>query len=139
MQITTSLIGSSSSESLLKLIQGDTRPNLIVNLSSQTNSNVTPLNVNTATCLFKLRKVKTTQLLDTILCVPLPGLENSDGSITFTAPYDQLGAGGRILVAWNPNSLAVAGTLEGEVEVTFADGTIQTAYNVARMIVRSQF
>jgi hypothetical protein len=145
MQIVTSLIRSSSSGSLISLVQGDTKPNLVINLlsenihTSRSSSNTIPLNVNTANCVFKIRKVDTTTLIDSVNCVLLPGLENDDGTITLTAPYNQVGVGGRILVPWNTNSLSVSGTLEGEVEITFADGTIQTAYNVVKMVVRPQF
>lgn len=145
MQIVTSLIRSSSSGSLISLVQGDTRPSLVINLlsenihTSRTSSNTIPLNVSTATCVFKIRKVGTTTVIDSVSCVLLPGLENDDGTITLTAPYDQVGVGGRILVPWNTNSLSVSGTLEGEVEITFVDGTIQTVYNVVKMVVRPQF
>ena len=144
MKIVADLNNSYLTSDMITLTQGDTKPYLTINMVDEivhangTNT-IIPLDVSNSTVCMKLRKTGTANLIDTIICTAIPGLENSSGSVEFDAPYDQPGVGGRVLVAWNTNSLSVAGVIEGEVEVTFIDESIQTAFNVIKMYVRPQF
>lgn len=119
------------------LVQGDTKPNLVVSLTDQNTGS--PIGLTGSTVRLKFRVAGGTTIKDTLIGSLIPGLVNADGSITTTSPYDQAGAGGRVVFSWNPTTLDTAGSFEGEIEVTFADGTVQTAYSLLKFTVRSQF
>jgi hypothetical protein len=40
---------------------------------------------------------------------------------------------------WPAGALDTAGSFEGEIEITFADGTVQTVYDRLRFKVREEF
>jgi len=144
MQITTDL-GQSSSGLGLTVVQGDTKPPLVINLAQETTNYSTglvtdsPIDVSTSTVLLKIRKVGSNTLIDTITCINLPGFEYANGVVNLTPPFNMPGKGGRIMANWKTNSLSVAGVIEGEVEITYPDGTIQTAANVVKLRVKPQF
>lgn len=120
----------------IKLVQGDTLPALVVSVVDKDTGD--PLDVSEATSLFKFRQVGSSVVKDTITCGKLPGWKNPDGDIITTAPYDTPGKGGRLIVYWNPTSLDTIGEFEGEVEVTFLNGKVQTIYEVIKFAVRPQ-
>lgn len=130
---------------VLKLVQGDTEPTLIVNLYNELNDSETGsivdtvIDVSTSVVRLKIRLANTTDIVDTVVGHPIPGLLQADGSIIFTAPYNIAGTGGRVAFFWNENSLSKAGSVEGEIEITFPDGRVQTVYRVIKMRVRGQF
>lgn len=105
----------------IKLVQGDSRPQIKVTLSDETTG--TAINITGATVLLKFRAVGSTTLIDTMT-----------GVITN-------GSGGEVVFDWNPTTLNVdAGDYEGEVEVTFPNGTgVQTVYDVLKFKVREDF
>ena len=104
----------------IKLVQGDTRPQIQVTLTDENTGNV--IDVTGATIKMFFRAVGISGILDTL-----------DGVIT-DAPN------GVVVFAWNSNTLASAeGQYEGEVQVTFSDATIQTAYSLLKFIVRADF
>ena len=131
--------------SLIRLVQGDTSPPLVVTVKKEIvnqntgQSSVAPMDISNATIRLKLRIKGQTTVHDIINGVPLDGLENADGTINVAPPYNVLGAGGRVAFFWNNNSLSFAGDAEGEIEVTYNDGNILTGYNLLRFRVRSQF
>lgn len=146
MQITTSLINNNESSEVIKLTQGDTKPYLVVSLIDETIntsngvSSFSPLDVSDATVKFKIRSFGSNELIDSVNCTLLPGLENPDGTINFDPPYDLPGSGGRIMVVWTSQSLSVAGNLESEIEVTYnSDQSVQTAFNLIKLFVRPQY
>lgn len=124
----------------IKLVQGDTRPYIVLALTSVIDR--TPIDVSAGGCavVMKFRRVGATALTDTITCTKLTGRLMEDGSIQTAAPYDVAGAGGRVQVQWGSLTLASAqGDYEGEIEITFADGTVQTVYDRLKFTVRADF
>lgn len=128
---------------VIKMVQGDTKPNLVVTLKEDSYDSLTkatvstPLNVADATVLLKLKKGSV--LVDTVSCVPIAGYEAQDGTISFVFPYNIPGAGGRVLVPWTSVSLSQYGNIDGEVEVQYSDGTVQTVYDILKLKIRKQF
>jgi hypothetical protein len=106
----------------IKLVQGDTRPALVVNLTDDTTGD--PIVITGATVLLKFRGLGDDAVLTTLT-----------GSIAD-------GVNGQVVFHWAsvPSSLDVdAGDYEGEIEITFADGQVQTVYDVLKFKVRSEF
>jgi hypothetical protein len=106
----------------IKLVQGDTKPALVCTLTDNTTG--APITLTGATVLLKFRAVGSTTLLATVT-----------GSVT---------DGPNGVVAFYPASapgmlLGDAGDYEGEIEVTFSDGTVQTVYDPLKFKVREQF
>lgn len=106
----------------IKLVQGDTRPQIKVTLTDETTGNA--VNITGATVRLRFRALGSTTLIDTMT-----------GVITN-------GSGGEVVFDWNPTTLNVeAGDYEGEIEVTFPspnDG-VQTVYDVLKFKVREDF
>lgn len=106
----------------IKLVQGDTKPALVCNITDEITG--AAINITGATVLLKFRAVGTTTLTATVT-----------GSVTN-------GAIGQ--VAFYPASapamlLGEAGDYEGEIQVTFSDGTIQTVYDLLKFKLREDF
>lgn len=123
----------------IRLVQGDTKPYVTLSLNSVVDGRAIDVS-GAATVVMKFRKVGSSTLTDTITCTKLTGRLMEDGSVQTAAPYDVAGAGGRVQVQWNSLTLATAeGDYEGEVIITFADGTIQTVYDRLKFRVRADF
>tara|TARA_R110002074_G_scaffold286463_1_gene458235 strand:+ start:237 stop:611 length:375 start_codon:yes stop_codon:yes gene_type:complete len=117
----------------LKLVTGDTLPELTFTLknshtaaSGQTldpnNSDTwAPINVTGATVKFRLRELGSTTVKSTLTCTITSG---SAGTVTTNFPT---------------GTLDTAGTFEGEIEITFSNGGIQTVYDLIKLQVRSDF
>jgi hypothetical protein len=108
--------------SIIKLVQGDTRPALVCNITDETTG--LPVSLTGATCRLKFRKVGATTLTATLI-----------GTVTNAV-------NGVVEFYWasDPSSLATAdGQYEGEIEVTFSDGQIQTVYDKLQFVVRADF
>lgn len=106
----------------IKLVQGDTRPALIITLTDETTGN--PIGISGSTPVLKFRAVGSTTVLSTITGVVTDGV---NGVVAFY---------------WvsQPTSLDVeAGDYEGEIEITFADGQKQTVYDLLKFKVREDF
>lgn len=121
----------------IKLVQGDTKPVLLVDVKD--NNTGLPIDISLSTTRLKIRMVDGTAIKESIVGALLPGKTEANGTITTTAPYDVAGFGGRVGFAWTPTALDTAGEMLGEVEVTFADLTIQSVFEVLRFKVREQF
>lgn len=107
---------------VIKLVQGDTRPALVATLTDQTTSNV--IDLSGSTVVLKFRELNADTLTATV-----PG--------TLVDP--QMGV---CIFNWEeaPNALSgEPGTYEGEVEITFPDGTKQTVYDPLYFVLRAQF
>jgi len=105
---------------VIKLVQGDTRPQLRVTLTDETTGEA--IDISGSTCRMFFREVGESGILDTL-----------NGVITS-------GINGQVVFAWNPNTLAGAeGDYEGEVQVTFPDDTIQSIYKPLKFRVRADF
>lgn len=106
----------------IKLVQGDTRPAIVCTITDDTTGK--PINISGATVILKFREVGATTLQATV-----------PGSVTN-------GAAGQVVFypASAPEMLqGAAGEYEGEVEITFAGGQIQTVYDPLRFKVREDF
>ena len=105
----------------IKLVQGDTRPQIQVTLTDEGTG--AAIDITGATCLLRLRAIGSTALVDTLT-----------GIVTN-------GASGVVVFVWNQNTLNVdAGDYEGEIEVNFASGQgKQTVYELLKFKVREDF
>ena len=104
----------------IMLVQGDTAPSIVVALADQATG--LPVNIAGATVLLKFRALGATTLADTIT-----------GNVTD-------GAGGKVTFNWSSTSLSgPPGPYEGEVEITFADGKVQTLQKPLKFSMRAQF
>lgn len=104
----------------IKLVQNDTRPALVTTLTDETNG--LAVNITGATVRMKFRAVGATVLTDTLV-----------GTVTD-------GANGLCLFNWSALSLSgTPGDYEGEIEITFADGKVQTVYDILKFKLRKEF
>lgn len=104
----------------IKLVQGDTRPSVQVTLTDENTG--AAIDITGATVKMFFRAVGDSGILDTL-----------DGVITNAV-------GGVVMFSWKSDTLATAdGQYEGEVQITFSDNTIQTAYSLLKFIVRADF
>lgn len=106
----------------IKLVQGDTKPALVCTLTDDNTG--APITLTGATVRLKFRATGSTTLVATVV-----------GTVTD-------GANG--VVAFYPASAPTmlqgdAGDYEGEIEVTFADSTVQTVYDLLKFKLREQF
>ena len=117
----------------LKLVAGDTLPELTFTLrdsnaaaSGKTldpNNSATwaPIDVTGATVRLRLRELGSTTVKSTLTC-------------TVTS-----GVAGKVVTDFPTGTLDTAGTFEGEIEITFSTGGIQTVYDLIKLQVRSDF
>jgi len=105
----------------IKLVSGDTRPQIKVTLTDEHTGNI--IDITGATCLLKFRAAGETTLIDTMTGVVTNGI------------------GGEVIFLFNANTLEVeAGDYEGEIEVTFPNGGgRQTVYELLKFKVREDF
>lgn len=126
----------------IKLVQGDTRPQITVDLTDESTGD--PIDVSDADTVVRLyfRAEGTSEIIATLTASKLPGFLDSDGDLDETSPYDVAGAGGRVMFGWaaTPDALSgEPGNYEGEIEITFADDTVQTLYDLLKFKMREQF
>lgn len=108
--------------SVIKLVQGDTRPALVCQLTDETTGDAIPL--NGATCHLKFRKYGATTLQANLL-----------GTVTDAA-------NGIVEFYWASDPLSLSGDpgqYEGEIEVIFSDGQIQTVFDKLQFLLREDF
>ena len=106
----------------IKLVQGDTRPALVITLTDDNTGN--PITLTGASAVLRFRSVGGSTVLTTL-----------NGTVTDAV-------NGVVAFYWAsvPTSLNVeAGDYEGEIEITFADGQIQTVYDLLKFKVREDF
>lgn len=106
----------------IKLVQGDTKPTLVCTLTDEVTGD--PIVITGATVRLKFRQVGSTTLTATII-----------GAVTN-------GAEGIVAFYWTTVPTALdgpPGEYEGEIEITFADGSIQTVYDLLKFKLRSEF
>lgn len=106
----------------IKLVQGDTRPAIVCTLTDDTTS--LPINITSATVRLKFRAVGETTLTATVIGSVTDGVNGVVAFYPATAPE---------MLAGEP------GDYEGEIEITFADGQIQTVYDPLRFKLREDF
>mgnify|MGYP003634978521 FL=1 len=117
----------------LKLVTGDTLPELTFTLKDSNtaasgltldeNNSATwaPINVTGATVKLRLRELGSTSVKSTLTC-----------SVTN-------GSAGKVATDFPTGTLDTAGTFEGELELTFPNGGIQTVNDLIKFKVRSDF
>lgn len=106
----------------IKLVQGDTRPAIICTITDDVTG--APLSLAGAVVRLKFREVGATVLTATVV-----------GSVTNSAAGE---------VAFFPASApqmlqGQPGDYEGEIEITFSDGQVQTLYDLLKFKVREDF
>jgi len=122
----------------IKLVQGDTKPALIVSLTDENSG--APIGVNGATARMYFRALGDTTILATLTGTLLAGVVQADGTINSLAPYDTPGTGGRVQFNWGSTDLSQpAGDYEGEIEITYSDGSKQTVYDLLKFKLREDF
>jgi hypothetical protein len=105
----------------IKLVQNDTRPAIVCTLTDEVTG--APITVTGATPRLKVRLVGSSTLQATVEGVVTDG---ANGVVVFYP-------------ASTPEMLEVAGDFEGEIEVEFSDGQIQTLYNILKFKIREDF
>ncbi len=106
----------------IKLVKDDTRPALVTNITDETTG--AAINLTGCTVVLKFRALGATDLQAT---VPGAVTDGPNGQVTFypaSAPAMLQGD---------------AGEYQGEIEITFTDGQIQTVYDVLKFKVREDF
>ena len=122
----------------IRLVQGDNLPSLIVQVTKDDGSG--PLDLRGSTVVMKFRASGATTIKDTLTGVLMAGYDDGSGNINIQSPYNLAdGRGGQVQFTWGTASLDTAGTYEGEVEITFTNGQIQTAFDKLKFSVREQF
>jgi hypothetical protein len=122
----------------IKLVQGDTRPQIKCVIADQTTGE--PQNIAGATVLLRFKAIEESELITTLTGILLPGLENEDRTVSTEGFYATPGTGGRVVfVPTLEMTVNPPGNYQGELEVTFADGSIQTVYAVLKFVIRKQF
>lgn len=108
----------------IKLVQGDTLPWITITLESKVGDDQwVTLNVSDATVRLKFRAAGTTTVLSTIVCQYVTN--GADGKVKHNFPA--------------PTLNVEPGLYEGEIEVDFGGGDVQTVYDVQKYVVRKQF
>ena len=126
----------------IKLVSGDTLPQLkmVVKNKNAFDENNAIVDVTGATPRLYFRARGSDAVLFSVVGSVLAGIELYNGTISYNAPYDVPGPGGRIAFAFAPGDLELdAGLYEAEVEITFSDGTIQTIYKPVQFTLRDDF
>jgi hypothetical protein len=106
----------------IKLVQDDTRPALVCTITDDTSG--AAINITGATVLLKFRAAGATTLQATVTGTVTDGANGVVAFYPASAPEMLTGE---------------AGDYEGEIQITFADGQIQTVYDLLKFKVRSDF
>lgn len=106
----------------IKLVHGDTKPALVCNITDEITGNA--ITLTSATVLLKFRAVGATTLTATVTGTVTNGANGQVAFYPSSAPEMLAGA---------------AGDYEGEIQITFADGTIQTVYDLLKFKLRGDF
>lgn len=117
------------------LVQNNTGPPLTVSLMNEDSAGPIDVSLATSIVMFFMAQGSTT-ILDTLTGTPTTGFLNEDDQL-ITAGYATPGTGGRIIFNWNPTTLAVSpGAYIGSVQITFANGVVQTVPEYLYFYVR---
>lgn len=117
----------------ISLVEGDTLPELTLTLKDSNtaasgkildasdSTTWAAINVTGATVRLKIRELGATALHATLNCTVTNG---SNGTVATDFPA---------------GTLSKSGTFEGEIEITFSSGGIQTVFDLLKFKVRSDF
>lgn len=106
----------------IKLVQGDTRPAIVVTLTDDATGNV--ITLTGATPVLRFRAVGSTTIQATVTGTVTDGAAGQCAFYPASAPEMLSGD---------------AGDYEGEIEITFADGQVQTVYDLLKFKLRQEF
>jgi len=118
--VTSSEIPSVYSHTL-KLVQNDTLPQLIIDLTDKTDNQAIDL-TNVATIAVKVRALGSDTLKSSV-----PAYK--------TSPYNA----GNIIMEFPLGVLDTAGTFTGEIELTYTSGKVQTVFDELKFEVRGEY
>ena len=125
----------------IKLVQGDTRPQIKCVITDDSTGAI--VDISGAAVALKFRAVGSSAILFTRPGALLAGIEDSSGVASQYSPgeaYALAGSGGRVAFQFAAGNLDIdPGVYEGELEVTFGDGAIQTVYAPLKFQLRKQF
>lgn len=127
----------------IKLVQGDTRPQVKCVITDENTGQVVDL--SGATIRLKFRLAETVDVLFTLTGYLQAGLEDANGNVTQQLQgeaYATPGKGGRVAFQFSTGNLNIdPGAYEGEIEITFPapNAGIQTVYSPLKFTVREQF
>jgi hypothetical protein len=106
----------------IKLVQGDTRPALVCTITDDVTG--APVALTGATVLLKFRMAGSTDLQATLIGAVTDG---ANGQVAFYP------ASAPAMLQGDP------GEYEGEIQITFGDGQVQTVYDLLKFKVREDF
>lgn len=105
-------------EDRIRLVRKDTAPSIVFTLTDEATGNAIDISHPSTVVRLKFRKEGTTTLLQTIVCTK-PGGVNV------------------VKATWPAASLDVdPGYYESELEITFNDGSVQTAFELQKYTLR---
>ena len=117
----------------LNLVVGDTLPVLTLALKDSNtaasgkaldandSSTWAPINLSGATVKLRIRELGSTTVKNTLTCTVSSA------------------SNGEVITDFPTGTLDASGTFEGEIEVTFSSGGIQTVYDLIKLKVREDF
>lgn len=119
----------------IKLVSGDTRPQIYVALYDKTS--LTPIDLSQVELVMHFRAQGSTDTLATLTGQKLPGtVDPTTGAVNDSGA--NVGVGGRAVFSWAATNLNVdPGYYDGEIVLSFPDGTIQTIYDLVKFKVRA--
>jgi len=124
----------------IRLVSGDTRPQLVFDVTDDFTGDPVDFSEDGTSALVNFREAGSDTIKVTMLCFKLNGRTDPEtGEVSFDAPYDVLGRGGRLAMDWSVDALDTAGEFEAELEITFEDGGRQTCYDIAKFSIREEF
>ena len=124
-----------------KLVQGDTKPQILCAITDDTTGNI--IDISGSTTRLKFRAEGTTNVLFTLTGYLQSGILDANGNIILAGSgqtYAIAGSGGLVAFQFLTGNLLIdPGYYEGEIEVTFSTGSVQTVYSPIKFNVRAQF
>lgn len=119
----------------IKLVSGDTRPQIYTVLFDRTT--LAPIDLSQVELVMHFRAQGSTTTLATLNGQKLPGtVDPTTGAVNDGGAA--VGVGGRAVFNWAQDNLDVdPGYYDGEIVLSFPDGTIQTIYDLVKFKVRA--
>jgi hypothetical protein len=128
-----------------KLVQFDTLPHIQLALYDEKTGKPIDLSAAGTTVRMYFRRFGQKTLKQTLVLAKLPGVvtrvdeRTNCAVVQLGAPYEANGSGGRCSVQWTQRSLDTEGAFQGEIEVSYADGSRLTIPETLRFDVRKQY
>src|SRR6187431_2125697 len=115
-----------------KLVQGDQMPEVWLSLTDDITKD--PIDVSAVGTMVyaHLREVGSKVIKESLICEKLIGVviaideETGAQTISVLPPDNAPGAGGRVAIVWNPDTLDKAGTFQAEISVIYEGGQAMT-------------